>query len=425
MILRIRVFIFIIIFSITLIAQSQDKEYSNYIYSPTIKTLKVNVDGNALSYPAIQLHENTKILLQFDDLVPNASDYYYRIIHCNSDWTTSDLFSDEFMDGFNENPIKDYEYSTNTRVPYINYWVTIPNNDVQLKVSGNYIIEVIDDSDNKNRVLTARFIVYEPLVKISANITQPLGSQIHDNSHEIKLSINHDDITIEDPFSEIKVVINQNNRPDRVIKDIKPVFVQNNELVYNYSGENIISAGNEFRTFAFTNIHKYGINVNDIKFVDTIYHVQLRLDERRSFKKYFNEKEMNGKSIIHTDDSEDAYRSGDYAYVHFLLPIEEPILDGKIYVYGELTEWKLDETNLMEYNFDTKTYEAVLLLKQGYYDYIYIAQNIYTQKIDESVLEGSHYQTENDYLIYVYYRDFAQNYDRIIGYKVANSRYKE
>lgn len=423
--LTIRLFLSITICSVILNAQSQDKKYENNIYSPTIKTLKVNVDGNPQSYPAVELFSDSKILIQFDDLVPNAHNYYYRIIHCNSDWTTSDLFSDEFMDGFNENPIQNYEYSTNTRIAYINYWVSIPNDDIQLKVSGNYILEVVDDSDSKNRVLTVRFIVYEPLLNIDAEITRPLGSQIQNNSHEIKLNINHDELTIDDPFNEVKVVICQNNRPDRVIKNINPVFVRDNELVYSFSGDNVMMAGNEFRTFAFTNIHKYGINVNDIKFVDTIYHVQLRLDERRSYKKYFWEEEMNGRSIIHLDNSEDAYRTSDYAYVHFLMPIEEPILDGKVYLYGELTGWKTDETNLMTYNFDTKIYESVLLLKQGYYDYIYTVKNMYTHKLDESILEGSHYQTENDYIIYVYHRGFSQNYDRLVGYQVVNSKYQE
>ncbi len=403
---------------------AQEKKYSNNIYSPSIYSLKAFVEGNKQSYPIIELNGDNHIFIEFDDFVSDVRDYSYQIIHCNYDWTVSDLLYDDYIDGFNENAIQDYEYSINTKIGYINYRVVLPNNDVGFKVSGNYVLKVYEDNDVDNTVLTVRFIIYEPIVSVNAEIVRPLGAKIQNNSQEVKLSINHEQLEISDPFNDVKVVITQNNRPDKVIKDIKPVFVRDNELIYSYSGDNIMLAGNEFRTFGFTNIHKYGINVNDIQFVDTIYHVQLRIDERRSSKRYFWEEEMNGKSIVFIDNSDDAYRVADYAYVYFSLPVDEPFLEGKVYVYGGLTAWKTDENSLMHYNFDTKMYEAILLLKQGYYDYIYVYYDNYTGKLNESVLEGSHYQTENDYLIFVYHRGFSQNYDRLVGYQVANSKYK-
>jgi hypothetical protein len=399
-------------------------KYSTKIYSKTIKTLKTYVEGNNLSYPAIELNSDSKILIQFDDLTTYSQNYKYRIIHCNSNWTTSEMFSDEFMDGYNENPIQDFQFSNNTKVAYINYRVTIPNDNVQLKVSGNYIFEVIDDSDEKNTILTTRFVIYEPIVKINTDVKQPSGAKIQKNSQEIDLSIVHEELNIDDPFNEINVIITQNNRPDRVIKDIKPVFVKDNELVYSYSDDIVMQAGNEYRIFSIPNIHKYGLNINDIKYADTIYHIQLRLDERRSFKKYFWEEDMNGKYIINIENNDDdSYMYADYVYVHFLLPMNEPILDGNIYVYGELTNWELNTGNMMTYNFDNNTYEAVLLLKQGYYNYTYVLKNNYTHKIDEAIIEGSHFETENDYIIYVYFKDFSQKFDRLVGYKVVNSKY--
>ena len=422
-----RLIILIIIITKLLAAncQAQNEKFSNSIFSSTIRSLKANDEGNDQSYPIIELFGDAKVLIQFDDLVPNAKNYSYQIIHCNHDWTVSELFSEEFMSGFNENPIQDYEYSTNTKIGYVNYRISLPNDDVQFKVPGNYILRVIEDGNRENTILTVRFLVYETIVGIDAEIVRPLGAQVQDNSHEIKLKINYEQLDIGDPFNDIKVVIRQNNRSDRVLKNIQPVFVRNNELVYSFSGENIMLAGNEFRTFGFTNIHKYGINVNDIQYVDTIYHVQLRIDERRSFKKYFWEEEMNGKYFAYLDNSLDAYRSADYAYVYFSLPIEEPFIDGKVYVNGELTYWKTSELNEMHYNYDTKMYEAVLLLKQGYYDYIYTYYNNYSGKSDESILEGSHFQTENDYLIFVYHRGFSEKYDRLVGFQIVNSKYQD
>jgi len=413
---------FILVFFYTTSAQS--RIFSDSIYSTTIKTLKAYVDGNERSYPAIELNSDTKILIQFDDLVHNSRNYTYQIIHCNYDWSVSTLFSDEYMVGFNENIIQQFEYSTNTKIGYINYRVMLPNNDVQFKLAGNYVFRVFENGNIENSVLTQRFVIYETIVGIQAEVIRPLGAMVKDNSQEIKLTINHDQLQIGDPFNEIKVVIRQNNRTDRMLKDIKPVFVRDNELVYSFSGENTMMAGNEFRTFGFTNIHKNGINVNDIQYVDTIYHVQLRLDESRGSKQYFWEQEMNGQGIVFLENNDDSYRSADYAFVHFSLPMEEPLLEGKVYVLGELSQWKTTEANQMQYNFDAKMYEAVLLLKQGYYDYLYTYYNNYTQEFDETLLEGSHYQTENNYIIYVYHRGFSGNFDKLVGYQVVNSKYQ-
>lgn len=417
-------FLFLLLFAVCFSGFSQVK-FDTRIYKNTIKTLKTNVDGNEQSYPAIELNDDLQILIQFDDFSESSANYSYQIIHCNADWTQSDLQLEDYMSGFSENSINNFEYSTNTKTGYINYWVALPNDDISFLVSGNYIFKVIEDGDTDNPVLTARFIVYETKVRIDAEISRPLGAGVQNYGQEIKLSVNNEEFSINDPFNEVKVVICQNNRPDRVIKDIKPVFVRNNELTYGYSGENVMHGGNEFRTFAFTNIHKYGIGVNDIKFVDTIYHVQLRLDERRSAKRYFWQEDMNGKNIIYFDNTDDAYRSADYAYIYFSLAADEPFLEGDVYVYGNFNNWKTDSTNMMYYNYDTKMYEAVILMKQGYYDYEYMFYNKYTKELDDAFLEGSHYETENDYIIYVYYHDFSMNYDRIIGYKVANSKYKD
>jgi hypothetical protein len=195
-------------------------------------------------------------------------------------------------------------------------------------------------------------------------------------------------------------------------------------LVYSFSGENILLGGNEFRTFSFTNIHKLSLNVNEIQFVDTLYHVQLRLDERRSSKRYFWEEDMNGKSFVFLDNSYDPHRSADYAFVYFSMPMAEPFIDGKVYVFGELSGWNANDLNQMRYNFDTKMYEAALFLKQGYYDYVYAYYNNYTKELDETILEGSHFQTENDYIIYVYHRGFSEKFDRLVGYQVVNSKYQ-
>jgi hypothetical protein len=41
--------------------------------------------------------------------------------------------------------------------------------------------------------------------------------------------------------------------------------------------------------------------------------------------------------------------------------------------------------------------------------------------IDDTLLEGSFSDTENDYLVYVYHRERLSRYDRLVGVTIVNS----
>jgi hypothetical protein len=40
---------------------------------------------------------------------------------------------------------------------------------------------------------------------------------------------------------------------------------------------------------------------------------------------------------------------------------------------------------------------------------------------DETITEGNHWDTENEYHIYVYHRKFGTYYDQLVGYARLNS----
>ena len=75
----------------------------------------------------------------------------------------------------------------------------------------------------------------------------------------------------------------------------------------------------------------------------------------------------------------------------------------------------------MVYNGKTNLYEANLLLKQGFYNYTYVTIDK-NGILDKHSLEGSMYQTENEYSVIVYFRKYGELYDQAIGFGTANSR---
>jgi hypothetical protein len=75
----------------------------------------------------------------------------------------------------------------------------------------------------------------------------------------------------------------------------------------------------------------------------------------------------------------------------------------------------------MIYNSEKSEYRAKILLKQGYYNYIYVFLQDNSPVIDVTTVEGTHQETENDYTILVYHRPTASRYDQLVGIKKVNS----
>ena len=69
-----------------------------------------------------------------------------------------------------------------------------------------------------------------------------------------------------------------------------------------------------------------------------------------------------------------------------------------------------------------KKYEKKIQLKQGYYNYSYAVYDSLTNFVDIQHIEGSHYQTKNDYFIYVYYKQINDSYDQLIGFLKISSK---
>ena len=75
----------------------------------------------------------------------------------------------------------------------------------------------------------------------------------------------------------------------------------------------------------------------------------------------------------------------------------------------------------MKYNAETGQYECDIYLKQGYYNYEYVLKK-YDGETLNRFIEGTHYQTVNDYYIFIYHRPTGEQYDQLIGLKKLTSK---
>ena len=226
-------------------AQLDDKVFKDHIQSVRIFPLGAAFDSQ-LDAPSVSISDSRSLILLFDDIAYDPELYTAKLIHCDANWQQSQLKDNDFLDSFNEFNVQDYDYSVNTRLPYIHYRFTLP----KVTKSGNYIVKVFKGRDESDVILTKRFMVYEELFTVGASIVPPARTQDRRSGQQIDVIVNYSKGEVMDPLNQVKVVIRQNQRWGQARLLGEPTFLNESSKVIryqNFDGSNTFSAGNEFR----------------------------------------------------------------------------------------------------------------------------------------------------------------------------------
>lgn len=414
----------IIILFIPLVLTSQDDAYfqgdfvrnDNATYRESIKTVLLYKAGFELSPPIIQLNTDERLLLSFDDLDLTYKNYRYTLVHCDAFWNPSEIQQIEYLDGFYEDNINDYKYSYNTTTKYINYVLVFPTDYLKIKKSGNYILKVfLNSPDDKNVVLTRRFMVYEPRVTVNCKADKAMDLNKRYSHQQVDFKIIAPNYNITEVYRDLHVFVMQNGRWDNIIQNIRPRMITGSEYDFTMQRELSFPGGNEFRYLDMKTLKYPTDRMKSIEYLADGYHVYVITDKSRSQGSYLSESDINGRRLISVNQARDPYTEADYAWVHFLLPYFPVLAEGSLYVSGTFSDWQYTPVSKMTYNFDLKAYEAKIFLKQGYYNYAYTFLENRSKVGDVTFIEGSHWETENEYAILVYHRIQGEYYDRLIG----------
>ena len=187
-----------------------NKNTLEFVKSPDLKTVKLHRMGWELSEPTLELFSSDKLLFTFDDLSENPGVYGYTLTHYDSDWNPTPIFYSDYMDGFKVNEIRDYSLSMGSIISYVHFRLEIPNQDVKLKISGNYILRVFDVYKPDDILIQRKFIIYEPLVAVEASIRQPSAGEQRYSGQQMELKVNTSTLRVTDPNTEIKTIVCQN-----------------------------------------------------------------------------------------------------------------------------------------------------------------------------------------------------------------------
>jgi hypothetical protein len=367
-------------------------------------------------FPVVQLGET--ITLEFDDLLANEQDYYYKIAHFDYDWTPSQLLKSQFLDGVDNQRIIDYENSYTTLQPYSNYRLSIPNENVRLKVSGNYALEIYNSYGDLQ--FSRRFVVYQDRVVVRGLVKRSRDFNYLNEKQVVQFTINTARFPVVNPKQEIKVAILQNHFWPTALFNIKPQFTIGTELVYRYDQETSFYGGNEYLNFDTKDLRSPTFAISRVEF-GQVYNHYLFTNEYRFDKPYTYFPDINGDFVIRTMQGDDVSREAEYSRVHFSLPYSNVIGLDQVYVTGKFNNYALTDENKMTFNEETGKFEVSLLMKQGFYNYKYVVERS-DGTVEPNLVSGNFHFTENNYLILVYYRNFGDMYDSIIGIGSTNSR---
>ena len=382
------------------------------IYEESIKTVRLypmqDVYDEVIQPAIIPIQSNRGLVLEFDQLYGDFQSYYARLIHCDGNWEKSKLNNTDFLIPFNEFPITDYQYSFGTRMPYVHYSWEVPH----VKRTGNYVIKVYRQGNEADLILTRRFMVYDNRIQINAVVGMSDGIIERDFNQQLNFSIRYTELNIQNPLEEINVVIRQNKRWDNALYNLPPTTLKPDikTIEYRYFNlENNFQGGNEFRHFDLRSVNILGQNVASIDRKENRVDAFILKDELNIHRQSTFE-DIDGEYVIDNLETDPPEITSEYVFVHFFL--ESPPLSESIFILGALSDWKCDDNNLMTYDTQLNGYTKTMLLKQGWYNYLYYMPD----SEDPYHFEGSYFETENLYEILVYYRPVGAFADQLIGY---------
>ncbi len=405
---------------------SPNTETRNLILDENLISVQLHIAGAPLVAPIVDLKAAENVLvLQFDHLGDEIKDYTYTLRHCNSDWTISELDDNEYIDGFVDDRIVLVDNSFNTLTPYTHYTLGLPNRNMRWSQSGNYVLQVFDNTGDPELVLTRRFMVVEPIWKTEAKMVQPAQVRKLYTHHEIDFNLTPKNSRVSNPQNDVKAIILQNGRWDNAVGPIKPYITRGEQIVFDYQDLVVFPAGKEFRFFDIRSFDYRGEFVRIITELKDYFEVTLQTDQNRSGNNGFTQADANGHFVIENRNANQGLLQCDYAKVLFSFSQNLPLDEEDVYVFGELSDWQLKPEFKMEYSEDARAYFCEAFLKQGYYNYQYMVVNKSTGAVDEEGFEGNWHETGNQYTILVYYRPFGARFERLVSTISLDSRQRD
>jgi hypothetical protein len=420
-----RITLLLLVLGFVLGASAQDFDFpcGNLNYKPEVQTVLLFADDNPLSDPIIPLDDMLgRLTLSFDIIDGQGEVLNYTFIHCSHDWHPTDIQRIQYASGFESDRLDNYNFSRNTLIEYANYQLRFPNEDMMPLVSGNYLLIVYGD-DLNDLYFTRRFMVVDEKAHIGVTVPRyPDDLALTDTHQQLNIKVSLNDYLSGTLQQYSFLTIRQNGRWDNAAEGLKPTYVYPDYISFEHHPQTVFEATNQYRRFNTSNFYFQSENLAHIRQTDVSFEIDIATCESRARKAYATYEDIHGEKFVYVENENlDNFSEADYCRVNFFYKSETPMDGNDLYLLGALNDWRFDVNNKMEYNYQLRGYTCSMMLKQGYYNFMFATVDRKTGEVRTDLTAGNHWETNNLYKLYFYYYNATKGYDELIGYTTVNS----
>ena len=420
-----RITLLLLVLGFVLGASAQDFDFpcGNLNYKPEVQTVLLFADDNPLSDPIIPLDDMLgRLTLSFDIIDGQGEVLNYTFIHCSHDWHPTDIQRIQYASGFESDRLDNYNFSRNTLIEYANYQLRFPNEDMMPLVSGNYLLIVYGD-DLNDLYFTRRFMIVDEKAHIGVTVPRyPDDLALTDTHQQLNIKVSMNDYLSGTLQQYSFLTIRQNGRWDNAAEGLKPTYVYPDYISFEHHPQTVFEATNQYRRFNTSNFYFQSENLAHIRQTDVSFEIDIATCESRARKAYATYEDIHGEKFVYVENENlDNFTEADYCRVNFFYKSETPMDGNDLYLLGALNDWRFDVNNKMEYNYQLRGYTCSMMLKQGYYNFMFATVDRKTGEVRTDLTAGNHWETNNLYKLYFYYYNATKGYDELIGYTTVNS----
>ena len=395
----------------------------NLNYKPEVQTVLLFADGNQLKNPIVPIEDMMgRLTLSFDIIDGEGEVLNYTFIHCTHDWQPTDLQRIQYASGFESDRLDDYAFSRNTLIDYVNYQLSFPKDDMMPLLSGNYLLIVYGD-DLSDLYLTRRFMVVDEKAHVGATVPRYPDELAYTDTHQqLNVKVNMNNYLTGNTQQYSHLTIRQNGRWDNAAEGLTPTYVYPDYISFEHHPQTVFEATNQYRRFNTSNFYFQSENLAHIRQTDDFFEIDIATCESRARKAYASYEDIHGEKFVYVENENlDNFTEADYCRVNFFYKSEAPLTHEDLYIMGALNDWRFDESNKMRYDYRLHGYTCSMMLKQGYYNFMFATVDRKTGEIFTDMTAGNHWETNNVYKLYFYYYNAIKGYDELIGYSMVNS----
>lgn len=377
--------------------------------SETVKTIQLYRGKNEAALPIIELPSADALTLAFDILDEDAGPLTVYFYHADRSWER-DFSSTRFLSGFQSDALIDYTPSQGTEVGYTHYRYRFPNNDIQFKASGNYILRVTRQGREDEVLFERPFFVTEDAGSLDLGIEglivtgqrQPSDRPIARFAPSSTLGTNRYDYGV--------CFVRNGDFTTTRCADRSRISPQDG-YAFELSRDRAFAPTPPARALDLSQL-RISAQVERVDRSTSPFELLLQPDYARFSGTPFPDP-LFGQTIVSDATTALARPNVAAEYVRttfaFVPPGESPV-DGGVVVGGSFSGGRVNPRYRMTWVDSAKRYEGDVLLKQGRYEYFYATTNPELK----ATLAQNVPPTTDRYLALVYYRDVSLNSDRLV-----------